>query len=180
MNLADGQLVLGFVFILIAAAIIILALRMKESTKATFKILGFEFGLEAEGSREHGVTQSRIEALINKHNADFVKAIANRDPRFLWATSTPDAYLSQVEKNYDAAIAGMESVSAVSVEIRDIAFLSIERPDPATAIVRTDEVWEYVFSDGRRVKNSVPNIYTVKNIEGRWLIHAVEILAPSQ
>ena len=79
-----------------------------------------------------------------------------------------------------AVIARMESVSAVSVEIRDITFLSIEWPDPATAIVRTDEIWEDIFSDGRRAKNSVPNIYTVKSIEGRWLIHAVKVLPPSQ
>ena len=117
--------------------------------------------------------KAAIREVILRYNHDFVKAVTQRDPRFLWGTVTKDAYLNFVERAYERHLTSLQQHSA-TVGLCSIEFLNIDAPEPGTAVARVDETWEYSYANDRSVTSVAYNRYSLEKTDNIWRIADVE------
>jgi hypothetical protein len=114
-------------------------------------------------------------ALIEEYNKDVSRALANRDIRYLSATTTP-AGLAQASQYIEAMVSsGGDEIPGCL-----LAHSLASRPSQSTEQVVVDiaETWEYDLENGQIFQCCNRCIYTLVLADGEWRVESCEILYP--
>jgi hypothetical protein len=109
-------------------------------------------------------TTDAIQQVIQLSNTEQSQAIASRDPSGMSDTAT-GSYFRGLQQTYRDLI----SQGAVSIELTNLTWGAITAGD-STATANTFETWVTTFSDGTTDQSTDPNVYTLVNQAGSWLI----------
>jgi hypothetical protein len=109
-------------------------------------------------------TADAIQQVIQMSNSEQAQAVASRDPSLMSDTATGSYYRSLQQTYRD-----LVSQGAVSIELTNLTWGAITASG-STATASTVETWVTTFSDGTTDQSSDPNVYTLVNQGGTWLI----------
>jgi hypothetical protein len=110
--------------------------------------------------------QEAIKQIIERGNAEQVRAIAARDPSAMADTAARDYYRLLVETNQSLLAGGV-----VRIELLDLEWGPVT-VDGTTATATTYETWRTTFDDGTTEQSRDLNVYTLALDNGTWKITA--------
>jgi hypothetical protein len=109
-------------------------------------------------------TADAIQQVIQLSNSEQEQAVANRDPSVMSDTATGSYYRS-LQQTYSDLV----SQGALTVELTNMTWGAITAGG-STATANTVETWVTTYSDGTTDQSTDPNVYTLVNQGGTWLI----------
>jgi hypothetical protein len=109
-------------------------------------------------------TADAIQQVIQHSNTEQSQAVASKDPSVMSDTATGSYYRGLLQTYRD-----LNSQGAVSIELTNMTWGAITASD-GSATANTVETWVTTFGDGTTDQSTDPNVYTLVNQGGGWLI----------
>jgi hypothetical protein len=109
-------------------------------------------------------TADAIQQVINLSNTEQAQALADRDPSVMSDTST-GSYYRGLQQSYRDLV----SQGAVSIQLTNLTWGAITASG-TSATASTVETWVTTLDDGTTDQSTDPNVYTLVNQGGSWLI----------
>jgi hypothetical protein len=109
-------------------------------------------------------TAEAIQQVIQLSNTEQSQAVTGGDPSVMSDTATGSYYRGLQQTYRD-----LTSQGAVSIELTNLTWGAITASG-TNATAKTVETWVTTFSDGTTDQSTDPNVYTLVNQDGGWLI----------
>jgi hypothetical protein len=109
-------------------------------------------------------TADAIQQVIQLSNTEQAQAVASQDPSVMSDTATGSYYRGLQQTYRD-----LMSQGAASIELTNLTWGAITASD-TSATANTVETWVTTFGDGTTDQSTDPNVYTLVNQGGSWLI----------
>ncbi|HEV7662048.1 MAG TPA: hypothetical protein VGQ62_00840, partial [Chloroflexota bacterium] len=105
-----------------------------------------------------------VEAVIQQANAEQAQALATANPALMTDTATAAYYRQLVQTNQ-----GLVAQGATAIILNQLTWGAVSVTG-TTATANTTEEWTTTYSDGTTARSISPNVYTLVDQSGSWLI----------